>query len=362
MLDLATFILFVNLILLAITVINVTTVRTVQKAPSENLTDLVSILIPLRNESSNVAGVMSSALNQKGLHSFEVIALDDHSTDDTANKLQDYSDSNVRAIAGATLTEGWLGKNFACNQLAKAAHGDFLVFVDADVRLSENAVANAINLMRKLNWDFISPYPRQIAISFLERLTQPLLQWSWFATLPLRLAERLQWKSMVVANGQFFIVRRDAYFTAGGHEAVKAEVLDDMELARTLVSNSYRGGVADGSKVSHCRMYSNNLDLIEGYTKSQWRAFGNPFGAFLVSAALFLTSAYPFILGLGGNVLGWYGYFAIVLTRLLVAAKTQSVISSAILHPISALFWIYLIIRSWVKKQQGALTWRGRKL
>ena len=360
--ELAFWLLIINFLLLALTVINIGTVRTVKSHSRDGIKERVSILLPLRNEANNVAGLMSTVLSQKGLDDFEVIALDDNSTDDTAAKLLDSTAANLTVINGEKLPTGWLGKNFACHQLAQRANGDYLVFVDADVRLSSFAVADSIHLMKKLHWDFISPYPKQIAITFLERVAQPLLQWSWFATLPLRLAERLRRPSMVVANGQFLIIKSDSYKKSGGHEAVRAEVLDDMELARLLIRAGAKGGVADGSKVAECRMYSSAAELIEGYSKSQWRAFVNPAGAFLVIFLLFVTSIFPLLLGLSGVLLGWYGYFVIVITRLLVAAKTRSVISSAVLHPISAGLWIYLIINSWLKKSRGNLTWRGRSL
>lgn len=351
-----------NLLLLLITTLNVLTVRTIKTNEKSIINGKVSILIPLRNESDNVEGVLQSVLEQNDLLDFEVIALDDNSTDDTAVKLRDTTAANLKILNGGTLPEGWLGKNYACHQLTQHATGDYLVFVDADVRLAPNAVASSIQQMNMLHWDFISPYPRQIALSFLERLTQPLLQWSWFVSLPLRVAENLQRPSMVVANGQLLIIRREPYSKSGGHYAVKAEVLDDMELARSLIRNGFSGGVADGSKVAECRMYSTNRELIQGYTKSQWRAFSNPFGATLVIGVLLVTSVLPFLMGLLGQIVGWYAYFTIVMTRLLVAGKTKSVVSSAALHPLSAAFWIYLIVNSWLMKRNGELTWRGRKI
>jgi glycosyltransferase involved in cell wall biosynthesis len=360
--NLATLLLILNLIILAITLINVISVRVVKNDKSNAILEHISILVPLRNESKNVLGVLNSLVNQGSLINYEILVLDDHSTDDTSDLVLSLEAPNLRLIRGAELPEGWLGKTFACHQLAKSAQGDYLVFVDADVRLQPDAIVNTLNLMRKLGWSFISPYPRQIAKSFLERVAQPLLQWSWFATLPLRLAEKTSRPSMIVANGQFLIVQRDAYLKSGGHESIKNEVLDDMELARALVRHNFKGGVADGSKVAECRMYTNGRELIEGYSKSQWRAFGNPWGASAVVTLLFSTSVLPILLGLAGEVLGWYGYFVLVMSRLLVAFKTNSVLSSASLHPISALFWIYLIIISWIRKWRGQLTWRERRI
>lgn len=358
----AALLLALNLLLLCITLMNLITIRVVKPKNAGVVHESVSVLLPLRNEARNVPALMDSVINQSDLLDWEILALDDHSTDETLALIMDNYSSNLRVLSGSQLPSEWLGKNFACHQLAVASRGEYLVFVDADVRLSKSAISDAIHEMRRLNWDFISPYPRQLAFSFIERLAQPLLQWSWFATLPLRLAEKLRKPSMVVANGQFLIVKRAAYFAAGGHEFIKAEVLDDLELARMLIRNNSRGGVADGSKVAQCRMYTNASELIEGYSKSQWRAFGNPFGALFASALLFCSSILPILIGISGEIFGWYGYFALVLSRVLVAGKTKSVLSSASLHPLSASLWIYLIGLSWVRKYRGELLWRGRKL
>lgn len=349
-------------LMLGITLINLLTVRTVKAVGIETISQSVSILIPLRNEAENVVDVITTLLDQRGLENFEVIALNDSSTDKTGELLASFNHSRLRVIEGSALPSEWLGKNFACHQLASVARGEILVFVDADVRLSPHAINSSIVAMRKLHWDFISPYPRQIAITFVERLTQPLLQWSWFVSLPLRLAELLQRSSMVVANGQFFLMKREAYFNSGGHDAIKSEVLDDLELARVMVRSGFRGGVAEGSLIAQCRMYSNTGDLVEGYAKSQWRAFGNKIGALVMIVLLFLSSILPIAMGIAGDISGWYGYFAIVLTRLMVAARTRSTISSALLHPLSAAFWCYLIILSWIRKSTGRLVWKERAL
>jgi imidazolonepropionase len=113
--------------------------------------------------------------------------------------------------------------------------------------------------------DFISPYPRQIAISFTERLVQPLLQWSWMTTVPLRLAERSARTSLAVANGQFFLVKKSSLDVIGGFQKISAEVLDDMKLARALISTGAHGGVADGSTLAQTRMYKNFAEIKSGY-------------------------------------------------------------------------------------------------
>src|SRR5204862_6903746 len=176
----------------------------------------------------------------------------------------------VRLGAGAPLPPGWLGKPHACHQLAQLATGEVLVFVDADVVLSPDAVAAAVGLLA--GFDLVSPYPRLVARTWSERLIQPLLPWSWLTFLPLRLMERSRRPSLAAAGGQFLVVDRAAYHRAGGHTAVRDRVLEDVELARAVKRAGGRIALADGSRLASCRMYRSWPELRDGYAKSLWAA------------------------------------------------------------------------------------------
>lgn len=346
---------------LLFSIFNFFTVRSI-KLTGIPIPESVALLIPMRNEIANAESVLTTAFAQVQLDNFKVRVIDDGSTDGTDEILRKVKDERFEFISSTPLPEGWLGKNYALHQLASTSSEEFLVFIDADVRLEKSAIADSIALLKKQGWDYISPYPRQIARVPLAKLVQPLLQWSWFASLPLRLIELSKSKSTVVANGQFFIVRNKSYQRAGGHIAIKSEVLDDMELARSLRRTGGLGSVVDGSKIATCEMYQDSESLIAGYSKSQWRAFGGTFGALVAICILFFSSIYPALNALRGETWGIYGYFALFLSRLLVAARTRSTIVSAPLHPIAIAVWIGLIIRSLVYKRSGKLQWRGRKI
>ncbi len=346
---------------LLFSIFNFFSVRSI-KLTGVPIPESVALLIPMRNEIANAENVLATAFAQVQLDNLKVRAIDDGSTDGTDEVLRNIKDKRFESISTTPLPEGWLGKNYALHQLASRSSEEFLVFIDADVRLEKSAIADSIALLKKQGWDYISPYPRQIARAPLAKLVQPLLQWSWFASLPLRLIERSKSKSTVVANGQFFIVRNKSYQRAGGHIAIKSEVLDDMELARSLRRTGGLGSVVDGSKIATCEMYQDSESLIAGYSKSQWRAFGGTFGALVAICILFFSSIYPALNALRGETWGIYGYFALFLSRLLVAARTRSTIVSAPLHPIAIAVWIGLIIRSLVYKRSGKLQWRGRKI
>jgi glycosyltransferase involved in cell wall biosynthesis len=335
---------------LIITVVNVINMRVVGLKGVTTIGESVDVLIPMRDEEENVEGSLKSTLNSELLEASSVYVLDDGSTDQTGKLISEFK---VNKLTGTQLPAGWLGKVWACHNLSKAGSGKYLVFLDADVRLHPYAIASAITRMNKFGWDFISPYPRQIAGSFLEKLIQPLLQWSWLASVPLRLAEKFPNRSMTIANGQFFIVKRSAYEEAGGHAAIPGEVLDDLELARLLISKGFKGGVADGSAVASCRMYKTNSQLIDGYTKSLWKAFGGQFGTIVAIILLFFTGISPY-LGIGAPAT------FIFLSRFLAAIKTRSNPAYAFLHPISIVILLYLIVLSSVRKSRGTLIWRGR--
>ena len=339
-------------IALIITVANVINMRVVGIKGATSVGETVDVLIPMRNEEENVEGCLKSVLNSELLDVSKVFVLDDGSSDSTAELIGQFK---VDKLSGTQPPTGWLGKVWACHNLAQVGSGKYLVFVDADVRLHPYAIASSITKMNKFNWDYISPYPRQISESFLEKLIQPLLQWSWLASVPLRIAEKFPNRSMTIANGQFFIVKRSAYNTSGGHAAIPDEVLDDLELARLLISKGFKGGVADGSAVASCRMYKSNSQLIDGYTKSLWKAFGGQFGTLLAIFLLYFTGISPYI-GIGAPAT------FIFLSRVLAAIKTRSNPVYAFLHPISILILLYLIVLSSIRKSRGTLQWRGRAI
>jgi glycosyltransferase involved in cell wall biosynthesis len=342
---------------LALTLLNALTIKVV-KNNSATITKTVSILIPMRNEEQNVIECINSVSAQEGLKNFEIIVLDDHSEDQTADLLSKFM--NISKLNGTNLPDDWLGKLWACQQLADASTGEYLVYIDADVRLSRNAVASAISKMGK--WDFISPYPKQIAIGFVQRLFQPLLQWSWLASVPLFISQKLGIKSMAVANGQFLIIKRDAYFKSGGHQSVKSEVIDDIMLARQLLASGYSGGVAEASQVASCHMYKTAGELVNGYRKSLWKAFGSIFGTSVAILILFISGVAPFIGAIFGSKIGLISFGLIVLSRFISSIRTGTIPNTALLHPLAIVFLIGLIIYSWIGKLTNTLTWRDRKL
>jgi cellulose synthase/poly-beta-1,6-N-acetylglucosamine synthase-like glycosyltransferase len=328
----------------------------------------VSLLVPARDEARRIAPTIRSLLAQQGLGEAEILVLDDGSTDGTADVVPraGAGDRRLRVLTGTAPPSGWLGKPHACAQLAAAAAGEVLVFVDADVVLAPHAVAAAVAELRGAARGgadplaLLCPWPRQVATGPLARLVQPLLAWSWLTTVPLRLAERGGRPSTALANGQFLVLEAAALARAGGFAAVADAVLDDLALARALRRAGERTGVADGSALATCRMYDSGEELRAGYRKSLWAAFGSPAGAVAVGAALAVVYVLPPAAALAGSRTGAAGYAAAVAGRVLAARFGGSRGGDAVAHPLSIVVVLGLLASSWVGRLRGTLRWKGR--
>jgi hypothetical protein len=333
----------------------------------------VSVLLPVRNEAPRVQECVGAASVQTGVPDLEILVLDDGSTDGTSEIIARLAraDPRVRLLTGTPLPPGWLGKPHACAQLAAAATGSVLIFLDADVVLAPEAVAATVALLRATPLDLVSPYPRQRAAGATARLIQPLLQWSWLTFLPLRRAERAGRPSLAAANGQLLAVDAATYRTAGGHDAVRAEVIEDVALLRAVIRAGGHGGMVDGTALATCRMYADWAELREGYAKSLWSAFGSPGGAGVVMAGLALLYVVPpaaAVVALARRrpraaVLPMAGYAAGVAGRVLTGRRTGGrVWPDALAHPGSVALLGWLTALSWRRRRAGTLTWKGRVL
>lgn len=327
-----------------------------------DLSASVAVLLPVRNESSNIVELVKSLKDQQGISDLKFYFLDDNSEDDTFEllKRETADDARFIVISGEPLPEGWLGKPWALEQLRRRINAEYLVNVDADVRLVPLAICAAVNLLIDQELDFLSPYPKQIANTFGERMIQPLLHWSWLSTVPLRFAEKSGRAAFAVANGQFFAVRESALSAVSGFSGIKTAVLDDMELARALLRYGFKGTVVNGSHLATCHMYNSWAEVKSGYGKSLWVAFGSKFGSLLAISLLFLTGIFPIIALLFGFQAGFYALEFVIVSRIIAARVSGAKIFDSFLHPISITLLIYLIIYSW--SARGKVLWKGRAI
>jgi hypothetical protein len=354
---------------LGLTVDNLRRLRTPQPDPPAPA-EPVTVLVPARDEGDRIGRCITAVRTAlDAVPDGLVLVLDDDSSDGTAEVVRRAAaaDARVRLLTGAPPPPGWLGKPWACQQLADVAlesdarggSDGVLVFVDADVHLEAQALVAAVQMLREGGLVMVCPYPRQEAITWAERLVQPLLQWSWLTTLPLDLAERSPRPSLAAANGQLLVIDATAYAAMGGHRQVRAEVLDDLALLRAVKRTGGRGAIADGTSLASCRMYDGWPALRDGYAKSLWSAFGSRRGATAAMGLLGLTYVLPAVAAAGGSRVGLVGYGAGVAGRALVARRVQGrVAPDALLHPASVLPLAWLTVDSW--RRRTAVQWKGR--
>jgi cellulose synthase/poly-beta-1,6-N-acetylglucosamine synthase-like glycosyltransferase len=349
----------INLFLLVMAFVNSLTIIRPPRVGSSHLT--FSLLVPCRNEEDNVFDLVESlaALDHPR---YEVIFINDNSTDNTRELLVEATKSRpgMSVIDADPLPQGWLGKPWALSQGLIRAKNDFIVTVDADVRLSRDALSTMDAVLTRTQADFLSPYPAQIALTLSERLIQPLLQWTWMTTVPLRLAMKSSRPSLAVANGQFFFIKKSALVASGSFGSIRSSVLDDIDLARVLVRNGFRGGVCDGSSIASTRMYSNFREICSGYGKSLSQGFGGLVGSLAIALIMIISGLTPFIFAFTGSTTAAIALLLIIASRIVSALSSRSLLIDALLHPISSILFVYLLIYSNLFRKK--IMWKGRSL
>ena len=193
----------------------------------------VSILIPARNEEANI-GTLLEQLTMLEYNTLEIIVYNDHSDDKTESIVNYWGTLHptIKIINGQELPQGWLGKNHACHQLAQAATGDILLFLDADVRIKKNLIKRSIRHLQKYELHLLSIFPKQIVRSFGEKVSVPLMNWILLSLLPLPLIRKLKNEAFSAANGQFMMFKATTYKALWPHEKCKSHKVEDIAIMK----------------------------------------------------------------------------------------------------------------------------------
>ena len=258
----------------ALFAVNVWLFRRPGRPWNKRLLPPVSVLIPARNEEASIGAALKSILASRGVD-YEVIVLDDGSTDRTAEIVLEAAKANprVRLEMAPPLPEGWNGKQHACWVLAGLAKHDVFCFLDADVRVGREAIYHMVSELNFIDRDrperaLVSGFPRESANTLLERLLLPLIHFVLLGFLPLAGERWSGWSGFAAGCGQFMMVRREPYFACGGHSANPATMHDGLLLPRLFRRHGFRTSVYDLSRDAVCRMYSSAGEVWRGLAKN----------------------------------------------------------------------------------------------
>jgi chlorobactene glucosyltransferase len=329
----------------------------------------VSLLVPARNEESNLECLMPSLIAQNYAN-LEIIVLDDHSTDRTSEILASFEtrDSRLRVLEGSTLPVGWLGKNWACHQLSQAATGEILVFTDADTTWQPDGVRLIVQAMTRTRADALSAWPQHPTTGWFAALVQPVQQWSLVAFLPIFLVPVSAFPVAVAAIGQLIALRRAAYDAIGGHEAVRGNVIEDMALARNIKRAGFRFQLMNAVGTVSCVMYSSTREVWDGFAKNVYPGAGaTPTSMLGLIAFVWLVGLVPwvwFILNLvrGSSLLEPLIAVALSLIPRVLSDWCYGYRPGLwLLHPLSVLSWTLIALGSWRRYATGDVHWKGRR-
>lgn len=329
----------------------------------------VSVLIPARDEEENLPACLESVLNC-GPVVGEVLVYDDHSSDGTAQCIDQFAtaDARVRRLAPVPLEPGWTGKSFACSQLAKQASERWWLFLDADARISPNAPGLAVAEAIDRDATLISCWPGLKLESPWERLLMPLLNFVVLTLFPAPLSFRRSDPSLGVAHGAFILVDGEVYREVGGHERVREEIFEDTRLAQVWRASGRRSLCLDGQDAVSVRMYSSFRGIWEGFLKNFRPAFRSPvsFWAFIaLHLYVFLAPFLAIPIGLASGT-AWgiaaAAALTVLLARISLALRFGHPFWSALLHPVGEAVLIGCGIRSWWLYRTGTgVAWKGRR-
>jgi hypothetical protein len=339
-------------------------------APASSALRQISILIPARNEERSIGAAVEAALASRGVE-IEVIVLDDHSEDHTADIVRTIAerDARLRLEQAPAVPAGWCGKQHACHVLARLARHDLLLFLDADVRLHPDGAARAAEFLETSGADLVSGVPLQETGTLLEKLVIPLIHFVLLGFLPLARMRASPHPAYAAGCGQLFLARRSAYEKAGGHAAIRISLHDGITLPRAFRRASFRTDLFDATGVASCRMYRGAGELWHGLAKNATEGMGHPRTILLFTVLLLGGAVLPFLLLplalLDGDRtligLASAAVFLAWLPRLLAAIRFRQSLLGALLHPLGVLILLAIQWHALGRLLLGRQSaWKGR--
>lgn len=323
----------------------------------------VSILIPARNEEASIGNLLND-LRQLNYPNFEVIVCNDHSSDNTEEILNCFAgdDDRIHWFLGEKLPQDWLGKNFACHQLAHKSSGKYLIFLDADVEIGKDSISRAVSFFQEKRLTLLTIFPQQKMETLAEQMIVPLMNWILQSLLPMLLVQKTKFSSIAAANGQFMMFDAANYRNYLWHSMVRNQNVEDIRLARMVKDSGFKMAVLLGNKDIYCRMYRQYEEAVLGFSRNVHEYFG---GRSLVMFGFWLIVFF-------GPVIVWAvlglkylaAFFALVFAnRFFVSlASRQIILRSVVLHPFQMLSFTAIVFYNIFRRLKKETTWKGRRI
>lgn len=339
----------------------------------------VGLLIPARNEEAGIAETLNNAL-QSEYDLLEVWILDDHSTDRTADIVQEIAnkDDRVHLIHSAELPDGWNGKQHACWQLANATDTELLLFMDADVRLARGAIRRMVAEQDNRRVALLSGFPKQLTQSFAERLLIPMMYYILLGYLPLDRMRASTQPEFGAGCGQLFLARRKDYFASGGHQAIANSRHDGVKLPRAFRQAGLSTDLFDASDLAQVRMYDGFRSVVVGIMKNATEGIAGQPLIYIFTVLLGCGVILPVFSFAHAVFYGWIfidsarcwstillGIATVLsfLPRFQIAGRLEESKLGAILQPLAV--GMFLALQWWAfareKLGKSPIEWRGRQ-
>ena len=347
--------------------------RLSEPRPPATGTPLVSVVVPARDEERGIEAAVRSHLAQN-YPNLEVVVVDDRSADATPGILRRLAaeDPRLTVVAGVEPPAGWLGKPHALFEGASRAGGEILLFADADVRYAPEAVSDGVAFLEGEGIDLIALFPLVEMRGFWENVLMPYLPVSYFFG-PAFLLNSDRQRRFAAGAGAGMFVRASAYRAAGGHEALRRSVIDDLHLATRVRRAGGRCRMVRADDRARIRMYRGFREIFDGFTKNMAYVFEGWTGAFLAlsTAFSFLAWSLPAVVliarAAGAAVPSGDAAWAAlalglaILGRAAIALYLRQPLWPGLTHPFMAAIWMAITARSLAWRfLRRELRWRGR--
>lgn len=338
---------------------------------------LVTAIIPAKDEEKEIRDCLDSVRAQD-YPNMEILVVDDRSTDGTASivRAAAQADPRVRLVSIHELPPGWTGKTHALHVATKEAKGEWFWYLDADTRHAPESLSVMMEYARSRGAALASLVPEMRCETFWERVVQPLAGIVLMRSFPLFSVNNDR-KPHAFANGQYILIRRDAYDAAGGHETVRDRFVEDIYLAKRVKELGFPIRVATSTEISSTRMYTNLPQIVRGWSRILYDALGRkslPLVGKIVEPLIFSqTGDIALIVALVMLAIGSTGPFAWWLLGLSLAHQilkttvlyrmykfsSPKTAWAAVWYSLAGVVMVWVCLKSIWMCLTGKVTWRG---